>query len=170
MPGALYNVDDNIITESDRSSGFGISTNMTTFALSPDRAPTATESNTVYMVVGGVLFLLIVIAVLGTFAGLSLRRMKRINSITTQAEMKLKSSKHNNISYNFKPDILESPIHETTPSERVSEDCFTRLSISLSTLKPMPVHPGTTVQDSAEQLYTCPIMSNVCEPGATSPQ
>ena len=91
----VYNVDDNALTESDRSSGFGISTNMTTFALSPDRAPTATESNTVYMVVGGVLFLFIVIAVLGIFSGLSLRRMKHINSITTQAEMKLKSSKHN---------------------------------------------------------------------------
>ena len=141
---------------------------MTTFALSPDRAPPATESNTVYMVVGGVLFLLIVIAVLGVTAGLLLWRMKRINSITTQAEMKSKSSKHN-VSSNFKLDILESPIHETTPSERVSEDkpC---LSISSSTLKPMPVHPGTTVQDSAEQLCTCPIMSNACEPGATSPQ
>ena len=161
MPGTLHNVDDNAITESDRSSGFGISTNMTTFTVSPDRAPTATESNTVYIVVGGVLFLLIVIVVLGVFAGLSLRRMKHINSITTQAEMKS----------NFKLDILESPNHDTIPSERVSEDVikpyFTRLSISSSSLKPMPVHPGTTVQDSAEQLYTCPIMSNVCEPGAT---
>ena len=46
-----------------------------------------------------------------------------------------------------------------------SEDkpCLTSVP---SMLKPMPtLHQDTTIQDSVEQLYTCPIMSNVCGPG-----
>ena len=87
--------------------------------------------------------------------------------------MNLKSSKQiSSDSSNF--DSLS--ILETIPSEGVftfkeeelDEDrsCLTRLSV-LSTLKPsMPTHPDMTVQEStsAEQLYICPIMSNMCAP------
>ena len=180
MPGTLRDVNDNAIVESDSSSA---SENMTTFATitseaSSDRAQTA---NTVYIIImGGVLFVLVVIAMLGAIAGLLVKRMKHKNSITTQAEMKSKTSEHNYIDLpsKFKLDgNLESPpILESTPSEGVSEPddpgdklCFTRLSVS-STLTPVPAHPDAAVQDSAEHLYvTCPIMSNVYEPGATSP-
>ena len=75
---------------------------------------------------------------------------------------------------NFTLDIVESPILEATSSEGVfnfkdseveldGEDrpCLIRLS-ALSALKPVPTDQDTTVHDSAEQLYICPIMSNVC--------
>ena len=76
---------------------------------------------------------------------------------------------------NFK---LESPTQEATPSEEMVtefkeveidgeyEPCLTRRSAS-PTLKPVPTHydQDTTVsaRGSAEQLYVCPILSNVCE-------
>ena len=67
---------------------------MTTFATivlssTSDKALTVTDNSTVYIVIGGMLFLFIMIIVLGVFADLSLRRMKHINSITTQPDMKL---------------------------------------------------------------------------------
>ena len=144
----------------------------TTTTLLPDRAYGG-NGIAVYIVVGGVLFLLIVIIVMGIIVGLSVRRVKHIHSVATRpADMNLKSSKQiPSDSSNFdSPSILE-----TIPSEGVfkfkeeldkDRSCLTRLSV-LSTLKPsMPTHPDMTVQEStsAEQLYICPIMSNMCEP------
>ena len=94
MPGTLCGVNNSAITESDKSSCS--TTNMTTFATiilssTSDKAPTVTDNSTVYIyiVIGGMLFLFIMIVVLGVFADLSFRRMKHINSITTQPDMKL---------------------------------------------------------------------------------
>ena len=91
MPGTL-SVNDNAITVTDRFSDSEVtSTNMTTFAtttLSPEKASTATESSTaVYLAVGGVLFFLIITAVvLGVIAGLLVWRVKHnMHSITTQS-------------------------------------------------------------------------------------
>ena len=70
-----------------------MATNMTPFA-STTLLPTVTVSNSgiiVYIVVGGVLFLLILIVVLGVIVGLSVRRAKQLHS--TQPDGWLKSSK-----------------------------------------------------------------------------
>ena len=126
MPG-----NDNSITVTDRFSDSEImSTNMTAFAtttLSPEKASTATESSTVvYIVVGGVLFFLVIMAVvLGVIAGLLVRRVKHsiMHSIVTQPpDMKSKSSEQipsQTDTSNFTLDILESPILEATSSEEV---------------------------------------------------
>ena len=89
--------------------------------------------------------------------------------------MTSKSSKQGQSDSNFK---LESPTQESTPSEEMvtefkeveldggNRPCLTRQSAS-PTLKPVPTHhdQDTTVsaQGSTEQLYVCPILSNVCE-------
>ena len=177
-------INNNTITVTGRSSDSEIkATNMTPFA-STTLLPTLTVSNSgiiVYIVVGGVSFLLILIVVLGVIVGLSVRRAKQLHSTQCQPDGKLKSSKQKASDTSiFRLNILESPILEAMPSEgmfklieaELDEDnnkpCSSRLSVS-STLKPMPTHPDTTVQGSAEQLYICPIMSNVCEPETPNP-
>ena len=134
--------------------------------------------NTAYIAVGGVLFFLIVTVVLGVIASLLVRRVKH-NVISKQlSEMTSKSSKQGpsrSGTSNFK---LESPTLEATPSEEMVTEfkevkldgeygpCLTRQSPS-PTLKPVPTHHDqdttVSVQGSAEQLYVCPILSNVCE-------
>ena len=176
MPGTFHPDSDNTqqstdptgenITIFDSVSTTKIMTTFTTtvVTLSPD---------IVYIAVDGVLFFLIMTVVLGIIAGLLVRRVKHI-AITKQltlSDMTSKSSKQGL--------SLESPTQEATPSEEIMVTefkevkldgeygpCLTRQSPS-PTLKPVPTHHDqdttVSVQGSAEQLYVCPILSNVCE-------
>ena len=156
-----------------------ISTNiMTIFAATTN---VTLSPSTVYIIVGGIFFFLIVMAVLGVIAGLLVRRVKH-NVVTKQltlSDMTSKSSKQGPSAAGTSNFKLKSPTQEATPLEgtvkaefkEVELDgehgpCLTRQSAS-PTSKPVPTHhdQDTTVlaQGSTEQLYVCPILSNVCE-------
>ena len=171
MPGTLSDNFNAIIT-SMYDSKINITTSATT---EPVRTKTASDqidtstNTTLYIVAGvggGVSFLIITIVVLGVIASLSVRRMKRSHSVTCTLQSTVKSQQHAVTfdmmeqchAYNTK--LAESP---TITSERMfkfkagneaheDKPCLTG---------PVPTPITTATQDSAEQLYVCPIMSNI---------
>ena len=189
MPGTLPDERNTIVTATDRfSDPEMLSTSMTTFATTNsglDSILVTVEStdvniDVVYLVVGvggGTFIFIIMIVVLCVIAGLSIKRIKRLRSITEQSITKSKSSKQT-YSCNFKLDILEPPILETRAVSEVvvkfkaenetDEDKLHLASVPSSLCMSTHIDTTVTVRDSAEQLYVCPIMSNVHEPGTTS--
>ena len=170
--------NDNGITVTNTFSDSMITSTKIMMTFSTTTYTVTSSPNTVYIAVSGVLFFLIMMAVLGVIAGLLVRRVKH-NATSEQlplSDMTSKSLKREpSGTSNFK---LEPPTQEATLSEGMvtefkeveldgeHEPCLTRLSAS-PTLKPVSTHhdQDTTVsaQGSAEQLYVCPILSNVCE-------
>ena len=147
------------------------------------------RSNIIFIAVGisgGISFLVMVIVavVVRVFVSFSTIRRKKAQLYAiakSKLSEQISSEQQHSSNSDHELDILEPPVLKTRATEGVVEfegenetdEDRSRLTRVTAVLNPVPTCnvTATAVQNSSEQLYFCPIMSNVYEPepGAKNP-